>query len=96
MKKYVVVERQSRIGVCLYVSDYTEGLADLAYGSAPYNCTEELNPKVFEKRDEAMKYKTEMQKQSDKDWSENSHIYKPYGDKKCKWKIEEYTGDLLS
>jgi hypothetical protein len=99
MKKYVVVERKRKIDGFEFINSDTKDLGEIWITSCPYKINddsrESLSPLFFEKRSDAVKYKDVQQSQSDKDWRENSYIYKRYGDSKPKWKIEEYKGDLF-
>lgn len=99
MKKYVIVERNRKWNSFDFVNDTTKGLDEIWETHCPYKLSEDeksrLKPLIFDSRAEAVKYKNKLQSDHNRGWTENSHIYKMYGDSKPKWKVEEYFGDLF-
>lgn len=99
MKKYVIVERNRKWNSFDFVNDSTKGLDEIWETHCPYKLSEDekyrLKPLIFDIRTEAVKYKNKLQSDYNREWSENSYIYKMHGYSKPKWKVEEYFGDLF-
>ena len=99
MKKYIVVERNRKWDSFDFLNEDTTGLNEIWETHCPYKLSEEekngLRPLIFDNRGEAVKYKDKIQSDYNRNWMENSYVYKMYGDSKPKWKVEEYTGDLF-
>lgn len=99
MKKYIVVERNRKWDSFDFLNEDTTGLNEIWETHCPYKLSEEeknrLRPLIFDKRSEAVKYKDKIQSDHNRNWAENSYVYKMYGDSKPKWKVEEYTGELF-
>ena len=99
MKKYIVIERSRTRKAFDFINGDTKSLGDIWHTSCPYELSDdkkvELNPLLFESRQDAVKYKNTQQSVANEDWAENKHFHKMYGDSKPKWKIEEYNGNLF-
>lgn len=99
MKKYIVVERNRNWETFDFINESTTNLGDIWHTHCPYKLDddkkEDLKPRIFNKRSEAVRYKDAQQSSANNDWLENGHIHKIYGQSKPKWKVEEYSGDLF-
>jgi len=99
MKKYVVVERNRKFNSFDFINEGTKDLGEIWETHCPYSISESekmgLKPLIFDNRAEAIKYKNKIQSDHNRAWTENSFIYKMYGDSKPKWKVEEYYGNLF-
>lgn len=98
-KRYIITERNRQRDAFHVLNEDTNGLDDIWETHIPYNLKEsrkqELRPRIFDSRSDAVKYKNKRQGDSDRDWRENDWMYKSYGDSKPKWAVEEYSGDLF-
>lgn len=99
MKKYIVVERSSRWDTFDFINDGTTGLSDIWHTHCPYKIDESeksrLAPLVFDSKSDATKYKDAQQSWASHDWDQNGMYHRMYGNKKPKWKVEEYSGELF-
>ena len=88
-----------------YIADFNSHASDGGYQQLSADATKENiwvslisaklidempEPKLFEKRADAIEWKDRLQAQADADWRENDYIHKMYGQMKPKFKIYKY------
>lgn len=91
-KKYIIKNLFHAKDMSQYINQDTTSLEDIWVTHWPNNkekTPEEYRPMLFETKQEAKRYLTEIKRQARADWSENSHIHRMYGFRKPEWDIYE-------
>lgn len=95
---YIVIERDRKFNNEIkgvdFISEMTNGLNEMWITSCGLNVIDldDLKPLLFENHRDAVKYKNAAQLESNKDWNENRHVFRRFGDNKPRWSIEEFKG----